>query len=455
MNSIDFIIKYKLWTLAKQTDVYDLEQTIENYVYNKANLDMLEDIKTEELLEKYFVRLINTEHEYKHEKKMFRYLLEQINPEKINLIKTKYSDEYLLLQWTKRNRNNLNIEFLNLLHPDILTNGTFLYYALNGSEKLIEYAININISSTYKLTESIENDLLVSRQIKGKLKIKLLNKFIQVVKQNPHYYFLDNVENNDETTALWFVDNFKKQLDLSSDKAYNFLRCSYNAVMEKIAQDHFDIIFDRDNQIFVSNFFEKIMHYKKQDSLDNLSINAIEQTINTLERYNLKLNQIESNSIFCKIVTVENIDFLMCPNNVFNINKKHICIESLLYKLLHNNNPENIINQEKLKSAIDKISEHNFSHFDRGSNALFLEYAQLDNVQWLFSHKLFSYNIEKLLPAVWSKNTILAVELAKLIDKKLVWQFVESLEKKERVMFEVNYYNDKFVEKQNVKRLKI
>lgn len=453
MNSIDFIIKHKLWTLAKQTNFHDLDQNIEYYVYNKANLDMLEDIKNNELLEKYFIRLINTEQEYKHEKKMFNYLLENMSYEKIQEIKSRYSDNYLLLQWTKRNTKNPHFEFLEILDKNILTDGTFLNYALDSSEKIIDYAIKINQSSICKLTEKIDNNLLLSQKIKGKLKIKLFKKFLHIVKQDVHQYLLKSIENNDELTALWLLTHFQKDLNKSSKKYYNFLRCSYNELMEKCADTYFDNIFDRENQMFVSVFFEKIITYKKQKNSNHIS--SIEQALDNFEKYNLTLNSHDSNSIFCKIVTIENIDFLLLPNNVLNIKKENICVESLLYKLLHNNNPEDKITNEKLKMAMEKIHQHDFLNFDRGSNALFLDYVNQDNIQWLFSHKLCKYNIEKLLPALYNKSKLLSVELAKLIDKKIVWSFLESLEKKDRVEFELYYYHDRFTEKEQVKRLKI
>lgn len=453
MNSIDFIIKHKLWALAKQTDMHKLEQSIEDYIYDKANFEMLEDVKTDSLLEKYVIRLINNEYEYKHERKMFNYLLENINDKKFTEIINKYSHNYLLLQWTKRNNKNPHFDFLKIIDSNVLTNGTFLNYALGKSDKIVDHAININQSSIYKLTDKIENNLLLSSEIKGKLKIKLLTKFFNIVEKDINEYFINSISNEDEITALWFINNFKVELMKSPNKYYNFLHCTYNALMEKLSDNYFDIVFDRNNQMFLSVFFEKVLNYKKQTN-NNIDKVILKDTFNKFNHWKITLNKNDSNSIFYKIVTVENIDFLLESNGVLNIKKDSIGVESLLYKLLENNNKTEITNIQ-LKSCIEKMYEHEFFYFDRGSNAIFLEYVNKENIEWLFSHKLFNYNVEKLFPGLYNISKNLALDLAKLIDKNIVWKFLETLNKQERVEFELKYYNNKYNEKETIKRLKI
>lgn len=454
MKTLDLIFKHKLWAVLKMEGVLNIDKNLDFYLFSNAKIEIINEIKTEEILEKYLERLILNNQPYKFEKKMFLYLKENLSHEKFHYIINKYPTTQLLLNWTKRNNEKVNNwELLNYLDKQVLENGTYLSYANQSkNNKIIEHAININKSEEYHISDTIKVNLLLSNNIKKEYKIKLLSKFITTVRENIMEYFFDAVKNEDDITAYWLINKFKKEINSYPQKMINPLRVPYNELMEKILKEpkNYQLIFEKD-LTFSDSLFKNVIEYKQS----NINIkNPLEETINQFENWKIKFNERDSNILFCTFLNYDNMDYFLTPNKVFNINIQTISIESILYRLLKAEK-EDHINLEKFKLYIDKIYNKNFRYFERGSNLLFLDYVNAENMEYLLHHPLFIYNLDKLLHSMWTRDKDLGIDLAHKIDKSIVWKYIDSLNKEEKIKFELKYYSEKFTTQPKEKRMKI
>lgn len=154
MKTIDIIMKYKLWSVMKHGDINDLDKSLKNHIYFNAKTAIIDEIKTDEMLEEFLHIYLITSYEYRHEKKMYDYLRENISPERFEEIVKTHNTQHLLLQWVQRNSNKKPFfKFLELFDKKELENGFLLYNVVRSeNEELIEYAINKNKSDKYKLS---------------------------------------------------------------------------------------------------------------------------------------------------------------------------------------------------------------------------------------------------------------------------------------------------------------
>lgn len=451
MNALDVVIKHRLWSVIKNSNLTDMDKVLEFYLYNNGKIDVIDEIKSNELLERYLEKFILNEYTYKYEKKMFSYLLNNLPSENFNKIMKKHSSDILSLQWIKRNQDKTpHFEFLNYIDKDFLENGKFLSYASKSSEKIIDFAIEINKSDQYYISDKVSINLLMSETIKGDLKIKLLSKFKSIIKENVMEYLLNNIKNEDSKVSFWILKTFSQEIKKSKDKIMNPLRCTYNQLMETILENNLDLFFDKKIN-FSDTLFMKVLDYKKEEySFEN----ALNQTYNQFKRWKITIEERESNSLFYKLVNYENIDNLLKPNEVLNINIKTISIDSILHKMIKAENEEDI-ELDKFKKILDKIYELNFKHIERTSNLLFLDYVQENNMDYLLSHPLFEYNREKLLHSMWTRDKELGIQLAHKTEKNIVWKYIDNLKKDEKIKFELMYYEEKFDNTIKEKKMKI
>lgn len=454
MKALDVIIKHKLWSVTKNTNFSDLDKYLENYLYDNAKIEIIDEIKTKDLLEKYLQKFILNQYNYKYEKKMFSYLKENIEKEKLKEIINQHSQQGLLLYWVRRNaKKTPHFEFLEYIDQDILQNGDFLSYAEKGNEKIIKYAIECTQSPHYKITEKSTQNLLFLKNIKGELKIQLFLKFKELVRENILEYVFENIKNEDEKTTRWLIKEFSEELN-KQDKTANPLRCPYNEVMESILNENknYDLFFEK-NILFVDNFFHKVLEFKKQNKIND---NPIDVTFKQFKKWNIEIKERELNSIFFELVNYETLDYFLNPENNFNLDKKIISVESLLYKMMKakNEEKENLSN-DNLKLYIEKIYQSGFHYIERGSNLFFLDNVNAENMDYLLKHPLFNYNFDKLIHSMWTRDRELGIQLANSIDKNIVWKYIDTLKKEDRVEFELLYYDEKFETKLKDKKIKI
>lgn len=453
MKPLDLMIKYKLWSVGKHGSIFDLEEKLENYLYDNARFEIIEEIKTPKLLEKYLKNFIKNEHNYKYEKRMFAYLQENLKSEKIKEIINQYSHQGLLLYWIKRNQNKTpHWDFLDYLDKNILENGIFLSYAEKSSEKIIKHAIDSTKSHTLSIAENLTINLLTLKNIKNDLKIQLLSKFKEEVRKDILNHVFDSIKNEDEKTSYWLIEEFKQDIFTHKDKTMNPLRCPYNKIMESILsnKENYDLFFEK-SPLFIDTFFHKVLAFKEQ----NKSIeNPIDATFKQFKKWRVEIPEREFNSIFFKLVNYETLDYFLAPEQGFNIEKKVISVESLLYKMNQSEEKE-ILPFEIFKSYIEKIYQSGFHYIERGSNLFFLDNVNSENMNYLLEHPLFNYNLNKLMHSMWTRDKELGMQFAKSIDKEIVWKYVDSLKTEERVQFELRYYEEKFDNKTKEKRLKI
>lgn len=452
MKHLELIIKHKLWTFAKENNSLDLVENLENYLYDTAKLNIIEEIKTPELLEKYLNKLIINEKNFKYEKKLFAYLIKNIHPEKIKEIMNRHTQEVLLLSWIKRNSEKTPyIEFLKYLDKTILENGIFLNYANESSDKIIECAIQYTKVHEIKISEKQTKNLLTLKEIKDDLKIKLLSKFKDEVKKDILEYVVDNIKNEDEKTSYWLIKEFKKEITESQKKLLTPFNCPYNKLMESILADkkNYDLFFES-TTLFMDTFFYKVLSFKEK----NTSIeDPIDATFKEFKKWDISFSDKEINNIFFKLVNDKSLDYFLNPSQGFNINKQ-ISVEYLLGKMIKMDEQENI-SGEILKKYLDKIYVSGFHIINRGSNQLFINYVNAQNMDCLLKHPLFEYKMEDLLALTWFKNKELGIQLANNIDEDIVWKYIDTLKNEEKIQFELSYFNKKFEHKTKQKKLKI
>ena len=58
MKTLDLIFKHKLWAVLKMEGVLNIDKNLDFYLFSNAKIEIINEIKTEEILKKYLERLI-------------------------------------------------------------------------------------------------------------------------------------------------------------------------------------------------------------------------------------------------------------------------------------------------------------------------------------------------------------------------------------------------------------
>lgn len=450
MNSIKLIIKHKLWSLMKEDISTDINIKLLNYLFWSGKCTIIDEIKSKEVLQQCLKNLINNETEYKHEKKMFNYLLDNLTEQEIKEIINDSNDQFILLQWVKRNNNkNPTFNFLNLLPKNMIEEGLFLHYVEGTNNlKLINYGIEKSNTPIVKINDKYEINLLYSKEIKGSLKIKLLSKFNTLVKVNIIEIIFEEIKNQDEVVVSWLIEKYYNDINNHQNKHINILKISYNELTEKTLNKYATLFIHNEKSLFLDNLFEKIIKYKKQK---NETADAILETCDLMLDWNIKITGRESNNIINKYINYDNMEILL-THKIFQFTKTDIISNSLfekIYKSIENKieNPIYDICEKLLISniKINKIESH----------YILIKHLTIKTMDYLLKSNLFNYQLEYLLNNIWKKDLDLGINIAKKIEKDTLWKYVESLSKEDKQTFEIAYYNDKFAERKKEKKLKI
>jgi len=140
MNALDIIIKNKLWSLLKEDS--SLDEALINHIFWNSKTDLLEQIKTKNILENMFSKILETSYPLKNEKKLFMFLLKELGENYVKEKITKEDSFNIVYNWIKRQQNKSKQfkEFLDYI-PEI-HNGLLLYVAIIlKDEKLIHYSM--------------------------------------------------------------------------------------------------------------------------------------------------------------------------------------------------------------------------------------------------------------------------------------------------------------------------
>lgn len=453
MNTIDLIMKHKLWSILKQNDFLDIDSCFLTYIFEHAKTKIIDEIKTESMLEDFLNRLIVNNFEYRHEKKMFNYLQKNITEEKILSIIKKQPDNFLLSQWIKRNTNKKpDFLFIKFIDKNLLEDGTFLYEAIHSrNNAMIDYAIELTASHSYIIIKDHKINLLFYKEIKNELKVKLYSKFSTVVNNNALEYLIHNIKNEDELTSNWIIENNYDFFNNNLKKYLNLVNLPYNGLMENLLNLKPELFLDKEKYMFCEGFFEKILQYKLKDEKIN---NPIENTCNVMRSWGIKINEMESHLILERNINYENMNYLL-ENKLFTYNMKELNMEWLFNKVLTSRKKQSHQDTQSIKDTCEKFISFSITIKDTESQNILQNNLTVENADYLLNSNLFTYDLEKLLNSTWKKNIDLGMKIAQKLDKDILWKYIENLTSIDKIHFELAYYNIKFDSRLKEKRLKI
>lgn len=432
MNALDIIIKNKLWSLLKEKE--SLDKALLNYIFWNSKTDLLEQIKTKDILEDMFLKILESSYPLKNEKKLFMFLLKELGE---NYIKDKIRKEdsfNIAYNWLKRQQNK-SIQFKEFLDyiPEV-HNGLLLYVAIIlKDERLINYSITKNKQKTFEMEinsklfindkAKISINFITDSSFKSEQRIFLLNKF-NCDDNELIDIFNKSLNEKDIMIIHWILSNKIKTIENNKSKLY--LPKNINKELEKILLDN--IYLFKENDYTMNKIFSLMM-----------DINSLNETLKKFESSNYKFNYY-SREILNKFINESNYQELLKTNIL-----KEEDIIKRVWKLSITLDDKISFTQKYLKTKLNNSD----------SLDILFENLTEETKEKIINANVFDFSYLSLFSYFFNKNDELCIFLAKNIEKKDILKYKNSIPEKNHKKFDLIYFSSLLENKKIEKRHKI
>lgn len=395
MNALDIIIKNKLWSLLKEDS--SLDEALINHIFWNSKTDLLEQIKTKNILENMFSKILETSYPLKNEKKLFMFLLKELGENYVKEKITKEDSFNIVYNWIKRQQNKSKQfkEFLDYI-PEI-HNGLLLYVTIIlKDEKLIEYSMIKNKQKTFEMEiksnlfinnhTKVNMNFITDSSFKSEQKIYLLNKF-NCNDNELIDIFHKSLNEKDIMVINWILSNKIKELEENKSKIY--LPKSINEDLEKILLNI--IYLFKENDYAMNKIFSLMM-----------DINPLNETLKKFENINYKFNYY-SGEILNKFINESNYQELLKTNIL-----KEEDIIKRIWKLSIKLDDKIIFTKKFLKEKLNSSD----------SLDILFENLNIETKEKIIGANIFEFSYLSLFKYFFNKDDDLSIFWQKILKKK-------------------------------------